>query len=142
MNEMTQREFLFDDREKPAEPTATDIEKMARKDVSHLIWHGDGAAVLAFATAMGIRPQIEAAMNAYNAGVVSNPMIIPFRCAEEFVVDPGVRASIAGTYNDKYSGRSDSYAEALSTRSMHPQKPAMRRMGEAFRHAVASRLRQ
>lgn len=142
MAEMTQREFLFDDREDPVEPAPMDIEKMARKDASDMLWNRDAATVLAFATAMGVRPQIDAAMDAYNRSAASNPMIIPFANAEEFIVDPGVRAALAGAYNDKRGGRSPSYGEALSTRSMHPRKPAMRTMGEAFRHAVASRLRQ
>lgn len=142
MNEMTQREFLFDDREETAEPARMEIEKMAHKDASELIWYGDAAAVLAFAAAMDIRQQIDAAMDAYNRSAAGNPMIIPFRCAEEFVVDPGIRAAIAGTYNDKWSGRSPSYAEALAARPMHPRKPMTRTMSEAYKHAIASRLRQ
>jgi hypothetical protein len=137
---MTQREFLFEDKEEPAEPVGMDIEKMARKDASELLWHGDAADVLAFATAMGVRPQIDTAMDAYNRSASGNPMIIPFRCAEEFVVDPGVRAAIAGTYNDKRNGRLPSYGEALATRPIRPRKPMTRTLGEAFRHRIGGTL--
>lgn len=142
MAEMTHREFLFDDMHEAAGPVAMDIERMARKDASDLLWHGDAEAVLAFATAMGVRPQIDAAMDAYNRSAAGNPMIIAFESAETFVVDPGVRAALAGAYNDKRGGRSPSYAEALAAHPMHPRKPNTRTMGEAFRHAVASRLKR
>lgn len=142
MSEMTQREFHFDDREEPTEPAGMDIGTMARKDASDLLWHGDPAAVLAFATAMGVRPQIDVAMDTYNASASANPMIIPFMTAEKFVDDPAVRAAIAGAYNDKRGGRSATYGEALSMRPMHPRDPKMRTLGEAFRYTLASRLRQ
>lgn len=115
---------------------------MTRKDASELVWHGDAAAALAFAAAMGVRQQIDAAMDAYNRSASGNPMIIPFTTAEEFINDPAVRAAIVGAYNDKRGGRSASYAEALSQRPMHPRKPKMRTMSEAFRYAVALRLTQ
>lgn len=137
---MTQREFAFDDGKESAEPAVMDIEKMTRKDASEVMWHGDAAALLAFATAMGIRREIDAAMDAYNRSTAEDPMIVAFANAEEFVVDQGVRAAIAATYNAKRNGRSPSYGDALAMNPMRPRKPKMRTISEALRFLQARKM--
>ncbi len=130
---MDAQRHLFDEAETPA----LDIETMPRRQASDLLWDGDGGSVLAFAAAMDVRPQIDAAMDAYNAGIQGCHMAIPFGSTDAFIVDPGIRAALAGAYNDKRSGRFETYAEALRTRILSPRKPPMRSMAEAFRHRMA-----
>lgn len=140
MIEMTHREFLFDDMDEPATAASFDIEKMPRREASALLWDGDAEKVLAFAAAMDVRPQLDAAMDAYNAGIVGSPMVIPFGSTDQFIVDPAIRAALAGAYNDKRNGRYETYAQALHARRLSPRKPPMRGIGEAFRHRLGGAI--
>ena len=110
-----------------------DVDGMARKHASDVLGHGEPGALLAFASAMGVRGQLDAAMDAYNAGIAGNAFAIPYASIETFAADPGVRAALAAAYNDKRNGRSATYADALAGRRIEPRKPPMRGMGEAFR---------
>ncbi len=118
----------------PGMDSGSDTDPMRPRDVSHAIWHGTPADVLAvWTTVMGLDvDDIARRMQAYNASVANDRFIVPYPDLETFVADPGIRTAIAAIYNNVQSKRIATYAEAATRITFTPQKPVERTMSEVY----------